>query len=303
MKTPGASLLGLAAASQREFVMCAPFAKATVVAEVVSAVPAGVRIVLFTRWRPDEVAAGVSDTEVLAVVRERRGVVYLHDRLHAKYYRNEGSALIGSANLTATALGWTHRPNLELLVASSDNDIDLMERELTANGIVATDEIAQEVDAIAELLPAGIKIIETSIQSTDSAYWIPQLRMPSDLFAAYECGTNSLASRSADAAAADLSALDLPPGLSQGQFDALVGHRLRSQPLMAQIDDFLGTPRRFGEMRELLSRVTGCDRDHAEQSWQTMLRWMLQFLPQRYSLNTFRHSEVVSLATTELGVV
>jgi hypothetical protein len=56
-------------------------------------------------------------------------------------------------------------------------------------------------------------------------------------------------------------------------------------------------------MRELLSRIMGYDRDQAEQSWQTMLRWMLEFLPQRYSLNTFRHSEVVSLATTEMGVV
>lgn len=303
MKTPGASLLGLAAASQREFVMCAPFAKATVVSEVVSAVPAGVRIVLFTRWRPDEVAAGVSDTQVLAVVRERGGVVYLHDRLHAKYYRNEESALVGSANLTATALGWTHTPNLELLVASSDNDIDLMERELTANGIIATDEIAQEVDTIAELLPAGIKSLENLIQSTGSAYWIPRLRMPSDLFAAYEYGTASLASRSAEAAAADLSVLELPPGLSRQQFDALVGYRLRRQPLMAQIDDFLSTPRRFGEMRELLSHVTGYDRDQAEQSWQTMLRWILEFLPQRYSLKTFRHSEVISLAIPETGVV
>jgi hypothetical protein len=225
MKTPGASLLGLAAASQREFVMCAPFAKATVVAEVVSAVPAGVRIVLFTRWRPDEVAAGVSDTEVLAVVRERGGVVYLHDRLHAKYYRNEESALIGSANLTATALGWTSTPNLELLVASSDNGIDLMERELIANGIIATDEIAQEVDTIAELLPAGNEALENPVQSMGSAYWIPYLRMPSDLFAAYEYGSACLASRSAEAAAADLSALDLPPGLSREQFDVLVARR------------------------------------------------------------------------------
>ncbi|MBP1819270.1 hypothetical protein [Mycobacterium sp. OAE908] len=297
------SLLELAAASRCELVLCAPFAKAAVVSDVLSAVPAGVRIVLFTRWRPDEVAAGVSDTQVLAVVRKSGGIVYLHDRLHAKFYRNESTALIGSANLTATALGWTHSPNLELLVASSDNDIDLMERELTENGTVATDEIAEEVDAIAELLPAGVKIAELSIPLTDSVCWIPQLRMPSDLFAAYEYGTLSLASRSADAAAADLSVLQLPPGLNRQQFDALVGHRLRSQPLIAQIDDFLSMPRRFGEMRELLSRVTGRDRDQAEQSWQTILRWLLEFLPERYSHNMFRHSEVVSLATTEMGVV
>src|SRR6478752_6932644 len=116
MTTPGMALMELAAASRREFVMCAPFAKESVVSKVLSAVPKGVRIQLFTRWRPDEVAAGVSDTRVLSVVRSRGGAVYLYDRLHAKYYRNENDALIGSANLTATALGWGSNPNLELLV-------------------------------------------------------------------------------------------------------------------------------------------------------------------------------------------
>lgn len=303
MRVLGESLLQLAATSQREFVMCAPFAKAAVVAEVVSAIPAGVDIILFTRWRPDEVAAGVSDTQTLGVVRERGGVVYLHDRLHAKYYRNEDRALIGSANLTATALGWTHTPNLELLVASSDGDIHSMEQELAATGIIATDEIARQVEAIAQLLPAGIKDYENHILLAGSAYWVPRLRMPSDLFAAYESGVSTLASRSAEAAASDLSALDLPPGLSREQFDLLVGHRLGAQPVITEVNAFLSAPRRFGEMREFFSRILGYDRDQAEESWKTMLRWLLEFLPQRYALNTFRYSEVVSLVPTEMGAV
>lgn len=297
MITLGASLLDLAAASARDFVMCAPFAKERVVNEVLSVVPDGVRILLFTRWRPDEVAAGVSDTEVLPVIRSRGGVVYLHDRLHAKYYRNESRALIGSANLTSTALGWMSHPNLELLVPSSDNAIDSLEKLLRSESVVATDEIAREVEEIAKLLPMREDDREMLAPSGRDEVWIPSLRIPSDLFSAYSIGVMSLTSRSAAAAVADLSILDLPIGLNRTQFDALVGYRLRNQPLFKTIDAYLIEPRRFGEVRKLLSDTTNCDRDQAEEFWQTTMRWMLEFLPERYSLRTYGYSEVVSLTT------
>src|ERR1700758_8643 len=103
----GDALMDLAASSRCEFVMCAPFAKQAVVSRVMSVVPNDVEVALYTRWRPEEVAAGVSDTQGLPILRSRGGVVYLHDRLHAKFYRNESQVLLGSANLTATALGWS----------------------------------------------------------------------------------------------------------------------------------------------------------------------------------------------------
>lgn len=292
----------LAAESRREFVMCAPFAKECVVSQVLSAVPDDVSIRLFTRWRPDEVAAGVSDTGVLGAVRSRGGAVLLHDRLHAKYYRHENGALIGSANLTATALGWSRNPNLELLIRSRDPEISPLEEYLSAHSIVATDEIAREVDAIAAMLPS-VEVDEVIERGADPGIWIPALRMPSDLFAAYDGGPSSLATRSAGAAAADLQVLDLPVGLRRDQFYSLVGHRLSSQPVFAKIDEYLTQPRRFGEMRGMLSRGVGLDRDQAEQSWQTLVRWMLEFLPTRYAHSTFRHSEVVSRVSTKLDEV
>lgn len=291
----------LAAASRREFVMCAPFAKEGVVSEVLSAVPEGVRIQLFTRWRPDEVAAGVSDTQVLPAVRSRGGVVYLYDRLHAKYYRNEHDALIGSANLTATALGWRPNSNLELLVASTDSDIEVVERILGVESVLATEEIAREVDSLAALLPVFAPSAEVVKRAASPGLWIPRLRIPSDLYTAYRDGALALASRSGEAAAEDLSVLELPPGLDRAQFDALVGHRLRNQSLFRQIDHFLSAPRRFGEMRRYVRRILGCDQDQAEESWQTTMRWMFEFMPDRYLRNTFRHSEVVSLAMNEVG--
>jgi hypothetical protein len=281
--------------------MCAPFAKESVVSKVMSVVPDGVRVLLFTRWRPDEVAAGVSDTAVLPVVRSRGGDVYLHDRLHAKYYRNEHAALIGSANLTATALGWAERSNLELLVSSDYSEIHSLENDLIEESVLATEQIAREIDQLASVLPSPMMILDELSDEPSSKMWLPGLRMPSDLYDAYALGASSLTSRSALAAANDLFALDLPNGLSREQFYLLVGHRLRHLPVFRVIDEYLTEPRRFGEMRELLELKVGLNREQAEQSWQTVVRWMLEFLSTKYVHYTLRHSEIVSLSPFEVS--
>lgn len=300
MTTLGADLLDLAKESCWEFIMCAPFAKQREVSKVVSAVPSGVRITLFTRWRPDEVAAGVSDTEVLSVIHGRGGVVYLHDRLHAKFYRNENRALLGSANLTGSALGWSSNPNIELLVQSHDRAIQDVERCLAAESVPATDEIAKEIEELAALLPSRVELPDALASTISLDNWVPSLRMPSDLFTAYRVGAAALTSTSAAAAGVDLAILDLPVGLDQAQFTALVGHRLRCQPIFKAIDEFLSEPRRFGEVCELIRKLTGFDREQAEVAWQTTMRWMLEFLPHRYSRQVFRHSEVLSRTSERL---
>ena len=112
----GVLLLKACASARRQLVVCAPFIKAAVIERVMRATNEEVVIEVFTRWRPDEIAANVSDTQVLSLVANRGGSVYLCDRLHAKYVRFDERALIGSANLTSAALGWSASPNLELLI-------------------------------------------------------------------------------------------------------------------------------------------------------------------------------------------
>ncbi|GFG52331.1 hypothetical protein CQY20_25950 [Mycolicibacterium agri] len=294
MITPGAALLELAAASQQYFVMCAPFVKERVVAQLLSAAPRGVKPVLYTRWRPDEVAAGVSDTEVLELLRSHEGVVYLHDRLHAKYYRNESGALIGSANLTGAALGWSPNPNIELLIASGVGAVQDIENHLAAESYMATDAIAREVEDVASLLPRQADVPEVAVTSSVGDLWIPSLRVPGDLYIAYLQGAEVLASRSASAAVTDLAVLELPAGLDRSQFRLLVGRRLRNERLFKAIDAFLEQPRRFGEVRQMIGELTGLDRSNSDDAWQTVMRWMLEFLPSRYSRTVRRHSEVIT---------
>lgn len=299
MTEPGGDLIELAASSRREFVMCAPFAKRAVVERVMSVVPGHVEVALYTRWRPEEVAAGVSDTQVLQVLNARGGSVYLHNRLHAKFYRNESDVLLGSANLTAAAMGWSQNPNLELLVLSSRDRVTGLEQCLSEESTLATEELAHEVDEIASFLPGPtLEPAEMQPSARQHGLWVPQLRMPSDLYLAYCNGPGSLTSRSATAAAVDLAVLDLPVGLDKRQFELLVGHRLGCQPIFRDLDQHLEQPRRFGEVRQKVSQLTGFDHDQAVDAWQTLMRWMLEFLPNRYTHDVKRHSEMLSRATT-----
>jgi len=291
----GAQIIDLAARAQSDFVMCAPFVKAAIASEVISAVSSDVQINLYTRWRPDEVAAGISDTAVLPLVEARGGHVYLHDRLHAKLYRNEVDVLVGSANLTATALGWTPSPNVELLVRVEKAVVAELEEQLRRESVLATPAMAHEVEHIAELLPVRPITIHPNKPPLDLAEWIPSLRIPSDLFIAYTEGPSKLTSRSAAAAERDLAVLDLPIGLNVEQFYRLVAHRLQQQLVFRRIDEYLNVPRRFGEARDKLAEISGLSRDDADDAWQTMMRWMLEYLPEKYRRQVFKTSEVMSI--------
>lgn len=298
----GDLLIARAGEARRQALLCAPFAKATVVDRLLAALDPGVEVELFTRWRPEEVAAGVSDTAVLAQVAGRGGRVYLCDALHAKLFRFDELALIGSANLTAKALGWRRDPNLELLLeAPAHHDaVASLERELRATAIPATAEIAAEVERAAALLPKPPQRsegVEADASSTDEApvsvSWRPHLREPRDLYRAYSQGLDRLTELSAAAAEQDLDDLEIPAGLDRDQFESLVGTRLVQAPLIQEIDSLLSRSRRFGEMRDHLAVGLNLDRDEATHAWQTAMRWMLYFLPQRYARSVPSHSEIM----------
>ena len=293
---PGEVLLSAARGASGRAVLCAPFIKAGPLQTVLDAVPEGVGIELFTRWRPDEVAIGVSDTAVLPMVEERGGTVRLCDRVHAKLFRFDDVALIGSANLTAAALGWSANPNLELLieVPARAPEVTALEAGLAREAVPATAEIAAAVEQAAALLPTVAPAVACADSGAARAVrWHPSLREPRDLALAYSRGPDRLSSASAAAAAADLAALEIPPGLDVEAFESVVGTRLMQVPVVQAVDDALGESQRFGATRDLLGELSGLDRDEASRAWQTLMRWLLYFLPDRYERSVPSHSEIM----------
>jgi hypothetical protein len=289
---PGDDLARLIGEAREEVVLCAPFAKQPVLERLLDPVPTDVRVELFTRWRPEEIASGVSDTGVLQIVEDRGGRVWLLDELHAKYFRHETRGVAGSANLTGRALGWSIRPNVELLIPAPMSSLQELETLLRKRSTRGTIALAHAADEAAEALPK-LHLDEVEV-AAGGREWVPQLRQPEDLFRAYHRGPSALSSASAAASRVDLQFLDLPIGLDEEPFHILVAQRVLTSRIGQELDLFLDRPRRFGEVRSLLEEQLGLDREQADHAWQTWMRWLLYFFPERYERSVPRRTEVIN---------
>jgi hypothetical protein len=69
---------------------------------------------------------------------------------------------------------------------------------------------------------------------------------------------------------------------------------LLQKPIIQRVDSFVKTPQRFGAVKNLLNSLPCVANPHfnAERAWQTLMRWLLYFLPNRYALSVPNYSEV-----------
>lgn len=301
--TPGDCLEQLCRSTTQILWLVAPFIKEATLKRLFEQVDPEVRVNCVTRWRPDEIVAGVSDLEVWLLIRERpNSALWLRSDLHAKYYRGDQRVLIGSANLTNTALGWSPRPNLELLIDAEP--LPEFERELLLGSVEVDNSIYEQIKQMVEALPpqpisrpAMTEFIpedEDDLPTMPIEAWLPMLRRPESLFVAHIGEWDKLGSGSRIAAISDLRALDIPAGLNREQFEACVGVQLLQKPIVRQVDQFVETPQRFGAVRDLLKTLPCAYQPDFEPdiAWQTLMRWLLYFLPSRYDLSVPRHSEI-----------
>ena len=262
----GDVLLEFLSGAQHRVVLVSPFIKKTALTRALGAIPSGVPVEVFTRWRADEIASGVSDLSIWDDLCQRPGAsLRLCDRLHAKAYVVDREALVGSANLTATALGWASRPNLELLtkLPAQSAEVVRLQEILSNESIEATEDLRDLMAELAEaLLPSprvgAREAADGPVPHVSPGIWIPSLRSPELLFDAYNGCQDTLTSASRESARADLLFLDIPAGLTHDQFRLFVASVLLQQPLISRLDALLGTPRRFGEI------VTWLRSEHTE---------------------------------------
>lgn len=234
--------------------------------------------------------------------------LWLRPDLHAKYYRADDTCMVGSANLTHSALGWSNRSNLELLVPLSKETTSLVqfEQNLFTNCVRVNhsvyDQIKKAVEAYKEnhsVVPVETNFERnnadlSSVEISSFTTWIPSLRDPSLLYLAYIGASEKLTIASRESAYRDLAALSVIPGLSQRAFELSVRALLLQNPTIRAIDDFTIVPQRFGAVSAFLkslpcAKVKNFD---AKRAWQTIMRWLLYFFPERYSVLTPRHSEI-----------
>jgi hypothetical protein len=292
-----------AVSGSKDLFFAAPFITGGALRSVLSSPATGVgrSLTVVTRWRPEEVAAGVSDLSVMDVVQEHSGELLLLDRLHAKYYGIGEESVLGSANLTSRGLGWHAASNLELVTRLPARLMDF-EAAISREAIPATNEIRARVLQAAAAFPKVRRVRETvlgpevgSISAPAFGGWLPvSLRHPARLFGVYGGESEDLSSGAVTDAHADIDGLEIPSGIhDEAAFNMLVRERLlQSGTSLMQLREFARTRRRFGEMvRFVMHSSEGLSRDEAVERWQTLMRWLLHFFPDEVECVVFNHSE------------
>jgi hypothetical protein len=259
-------------------VLGAPFIKLRPFQEALQVIPGSVKdVVVVTRWSAAEVAAGVSDPEIISAVEaDGRGRVLLRHDLHAKLYVADEVCLVGSANLTGKALGTAANPNVELLVEmpSTDPHVAKVLTVLLHASQIATPGLATAVRAQADLLLEH-GLVQPGVGSGESVgqSWYPSSRAPAHLYEVYSGRTAGKSTAALAAALADLQSLDLPFGLDGAVFRAAVAARLASLPEVVALDQAGEVSVR--ELEEALRQRPGVT--DAADAAEALTRWLLYF--------------------------
>lgn len=288
MRRDGDRLVEHLAAATKEVLICAPFIKAGVLTSLLQAVPSPISVRVVTRWIPVEIAVGVSDLEVFDVVAARPGAkLELLDRLHAKIYVADSVALVGSANLTGAALGWSSKPNLELLTPLVVTDeavhrcLDQLDEARPAT-VEERDRVRELADKIK--VPE-LDLVSDSTSTAPAVLWLPQLAAPARLYQAYVPQTRDRVTSSVlEAALSDLDALGIPDGLAEPAFRQAVADAFERMPavqrlLVAAADDL-----RDADGADIIRQMPVEKALDAEQQWLIVREWMTSFLSDRYEI-------------------
>ena len=240
-------------------------------------VPSTTHLRCVTRWLPREVAAGVSDPEILDVLKRRGNfTLTLVDNLHAKLYIAGSECLAGSSNVTHAGLGGaTDEANIEILVATTVGD----------PGVASTlADISRFERPGTRVLAEAVRRLGDSLSSPTSAnsvqeHWFPQSRRPERAYRLYSQLPDDYLVKADELLLNDLATSNVPPGLSEDALRAEICSRLSEIPLAeallnATVDITLT---RVDALSHLNLLATG--ELTANELWIALVNWMTYFFP------------------------
>ena len=292
MIVEGERVKALVSQARSEVVLCSPFIKEKVLGVLLDVIPAGVSVVIVTRWRPAEVAAGLSDLEVFDLANERpRTEVKLLHALHAKLYAADDHCLVGSANLTAAALGWRDDANLELLVPAHRTDTDvafLLSRLQSATP--ATFQLRAEVEELAAALDVSAldeaKDMPATVIPQATATWLPRCAAPDKLYDVYQDpDTTVIVEGTRSDAQADLDDLLLPTGLTNDEFATAVSETVSRIPSFHCFLDRVPAGLTDVQGEQIVTDLRpGIEETDARRHWHIVRQWISVFFQDTFEV-------------------
>ena len=276
--TQGGRIRALFEAADGEVAVIAPFIKVAAMHSLLEVIPSGLHLRCVSRWLPREIAAGVSDPEILDLLETRGNFSFsLVDRLHAKLYIAGDRCLVGSANVTLAGLGDRgDGSNIEVLVEST----------LTNPEIVKTLEAIAQVERVATISMARTArcLANRLAESTTSpdapeALWFPRSRRPEQAYRFYADPPDGFVGAADAVLLDDLASTNLPPGLREDEFEDAMRSLLGAIPpagnLLEASDDITVTR---ADTSSWLEGIAGDDYS-ANDLWIAFVNWMALFFP------------------------
>lgn len=263
-------------------VLVAPFIKTEVFEAVLAALPQTVDdIVCITRWSVMEIAAGVSDPEIVDIADKdgRPKVMLCHD-LHAKIYIGDDRCLVGSANLTGKATGRVQPENFEVLVEVPANHAEtraILER-IEATAVQATSELGASLREQANLFQKsdfhhGAVVVAEGPEQVHS--WYPQTRAPERVYPEYRGRGTDYPRSIREAIVSDLAYLNLPPGLDLQAFTTEIKAKLRAIPEVQTL--FANSRLNSSDLQQKITEHIDITDDEAKRAAENLAAWLEYF--------------------------
>lgn len=292
MIVDGERLKELGNGARHRVLLCAPFIKVRVLRTILSGIKDDVSVQIVTRWRASEVASGVSDLEVFELANERANTkLALLDDLHAKLYLADDKGLAGSANLTATALGWADRRNVELLLPVSRSDEDVARLLLRLESAEpATYTVRSEIEAQAAELNVGRldegQDVSDDMDAAREQAWLPSCAAPWKLWAIYEdVETTAVVGGTKEDGLADLRDLHIPSGLSSSEFKETVRDTLLLMPGVRRIIDHISQGLKDSAAIAIVTEVRpDLSQNSAALQWRIVRDWIAEFFGDEFEV-------------------
>lgn len=265
----------------RHLIIAAPYIKADVLTRILADVSSEASLICVTRWNPHDLVVGASDIECRTIVTERGGSFRLHPSLHAKYYRIDDTVLIGSANLTRSALGWSTEPNLEILCHPSDDfDAYAFQEYLLEDAKEISDDEFACWKSITQISTQSKRAIIDGQPLLDT--WRPATRDPRHLELVYRGQEDEIASFDEQhAARRDIQLLLIPPDLSNEQIRMWVSACLLAAPFTNSVIQLHGMEVPIASRS--LAKTYSINIREARRSMETVQSWIAFFIPETLS--------------------
>ena len=289
--TQGSRIRALFENTEDDVSIIAPFIKIDALRALLEVIPSEIHLRCVTRWLPKEIAAGISDLEILDVL-ERRGnfSLSLVDRLHAKLYIAGNRCLVGSTNVTLAGLGeGGDSNNIEILIDATIDDPGVVNtlEEISKTERPATRVIAQITRRLADSLSdsaPSTAAIEIS--------WYPISRRPQDAYLFYTQPPSGYTKAADRILLNDLAKANIQPGLEENEFRSAIRSLLQTVPIAESfLETTEDTTLTFADTHSYFQEIAG-DRFSAKELWLAFVEWMAYFF----------HDQVMRQEITEIAL-